>query len=77
MSFFEEVGHSDVADTVIFETETSLKLRDWDFIKNSLNGNLRNTSYMKKISNYELSNISLVQNKILCILVFCNSAYFL
>ena len=23
------------------------------------------------------SNISLVQNKILCILVFCNSAYFL
>ena len=54
MSFFEEVGHSDVADTVIFETETSLKLWDWDFIKNSLNGNLRNTSYMKKISNYEL-----------------------
>ena len=42
-----------------------------------LNGNLRNTSYMKKIPNYELSNISLVQNKILCILVFCNSAYFL
>ena len=45
-----------------------------------LNGNLRNTSYMKKIPNsqlWTLTNISLVQNKILCILVFCNSAYFL
>jgi len=45
--------------------------------------NLRNTSYMKKIPNYELSNISLVQNKILCILVtlliFCEHllSYFL
>jgi len=29
----------------------------------------------KPIMNF--SNISLVQNKILCILVFCNSAYFL
>ena len=38
---------------------------------------LRNTSYMKKFPIMNFSNISLVQNKILCILVFCNSAYFL
>ena len=43
-----------------------------------LNGNLRK-AYMKKIPNYELQQHfpSLVQNKILCILVFCNSVYFL
>ena len=41
-----------------------------------LNGNLRITSYMKKIPNYELSNISLVHNKILCTVVFCNSVLF-
>ena len=42
-----------------------------------LNGNLRNPSYMKKFPIMNCSNISLVQNKILCILAFCNSVYFL
>ena len=37
------------------------------------NGNLRNTSYMKKIPILNFSNISPVQNKILWILVVCNS----
>ena len=43
----------------------------------SLNENLRTTSYMKKFQITNFSNISLFQNKILCILVLCNSVYFL
>jgi len=35
------------------------------------------TSYMKKFPIMNFSKISLVQNKILCILAFCNSVYFL
>ena len=42
-----------------------------------LNGNLRNTSYMKKFPIMNFSNSSLVQNKILCILAFCNSVLFI
>jgi len=39
---------------------------------------LGNADFFKFKNASELfSNISLVQNKILCILVFCNSAYFL
>ena len=41
-----------------------------------LSGNLRNTSYTKKFPIMNFSNISPFQNKILCILVFCNSVYF-
>ena len=55
---------SSIPDDIKFSTTFTFKWK------------LRNTSYMKKIPNYELSNISLVQKKILCILVFCNYVLF-
>jgi len=42
-----------------------------------LNGNLKTPPTCKKFPIMNFSNISLVQNKILCILVFCNSVNFL
>ena len=41
-----------------------------------LNGNLRNKSYTKKYTIMDFSNISLIQKKILWILIFSNSVYF-